>query len=122
MCRVRLLVASVVLICTPLHAAAGQQEAFVREVQNLAQAAIQHKSSDINEAARRLSETLGVWDRALKDQESRVRREIDVALPQRQLQLHVELGLAYRVRGRLGDALREFDAAADLQPTSSDVQ
>jgi tetratricopeptide (TPR) repeat protein len=33
----------------------------------------------------------------------------------------VELGVAYRARGRLSDALRQFDAAAKLQP-SSDLQ
>ena len=42
----------------------------------------------------------------------RSRRESDRRPAQRAYQLHVELGVAYRARGPLADALREFDAAA----------
>ena len=34
----------------------------------------------------------------------------------------MELGVAYRARGRVADALREFEAALALQPSGSDVQ
>src|SRR5262249_8218542 len=41
---------------------------------------------------------------------------------ERAYQLHVQLGVTYRVRGRLVDALREFDEAAALKPSASDLQ
>jgi tetratricopeptide (TPR) repeat protein len=37
-------------------------------------------------------------------------------------QRHVELGLVYRRRGRLPEALAQFEAAAALRPNASDVQ
>ena len=62
------------------------------------------------------------WDRNIKALEVRAERESAGAPDSRVYQLHVELGVAYRVRGRLADALREFDTAAALRPSSSDLQ
>jgi tetratricopeptide (TPR) repeat protein len=61
------------------------------------------------------------WDRNIRALEVRV-GEIRGVPDQRVYQLHVELGVAYRVRGRMADALREFDAAVALRPSSSDLQ
>jgi tetratricopeptide (TPR) repeat protein len=69
----------------------------------------------------RMKTALAEWDRAIKMLESRVAREVRDAGDARAFQLRVELGLAYRQRGRLEDALREFDAAATAQPRASDV-
>jgi tetratricopeptide (TPR) repeat protein len=54
--------------------------------------------------------------------EHRVDREIADASAARAYQLHLELAVTYRARGRLADALREFDAASALQPSRSDLQ
>ena len=72
-------------------------------------------------ALARMKAAVGEWDRGIKALESRVAREVRDASDARAFQLHVELGLAYRQRGRLDDALREFDAAAAAQPGASDV-
>jgi tetratricopeptide (TPR) repeat protein len=69
----------------------------------------------------RMRTALAEWDRAIKTLESRVGRELRDARDERAFQLRVELGLAYRQRGRLGDALQAFDAAAAAQPGASDV-
>ena len=62
------------------------------------------------------------WDRRIGALEAARDREIPGAPAQRAYQLHVELGVAYRARGRGADALREFDAAVALRPSASDVQ
>ena len=97
----------------------------MQAVRELAEAAGQPepaRSNDIRAAATRMGTALAEWDRNIGALEARVDREIRGASDQRAYQLHVELGVAYRARGRLADALREFDAAVALQPSASDVQ
>lgn len=103
----------------------AQLEKFVQAVAALAQATRQSepsRSTDIRIAATRMGTALVEWDRNIRVLEARVERESRVAPDDRAYQLHVELGVAYRVRGRLADALREFDTAAALRPSSSDLQ
>lgn len=103
----------------------AQLEAFVQAVRGLADAAGQTepaRSTDIRSAADRMAAALAEWDRNISALEARVRRESAGAANDRTYRLHLELGLAYRVRGRVADALREFDAAAALRPSSSDLQ
>ena len=57
------------------------------------------------------------------DQEARAGRELAAATRASRFQLQLELAVAYRARGRLSDALREFDAAVDqLAAPSADVR
>jgi tetratricopeptide (TPR) repeat protein len=106
----------------------AQLEAFVQAVRGLVDAAGQTepaRSTDIRSAAGRMAAALAEWDRnisALEAQVARVSRESSGAPNDATYRLHVELGVAYRVRGRVADALREFDAAAALRPSSSDLQ
>jgi tetratricopeptide (TPR) repeat protein len=72
-------------------------------------------------ALARMRAALTEWDRSIGGLESRNALELRGASDERAFQLRVELGLAYRQRGRLADALREFDAAAALQRNASDV-
>jgi tetratricopeptide (TPR) repeat protein len=103
----------------------AQLEAFVQAVRGLADAAGQTepaRSTDIRSAAGRMAAALAEWDRNISALEARVSRESAGAPNDGTYRLHVELGVAYRVRGRVADALREFDAAAALRPSSSDLQ
>src|SRR5436190_1585637 len=114
--------AALTLRPVPAHA---QLEAFVQAVRGLADAAGQTepaRSTGILSAADRMAPALAEWDRNIKALESRVSRETARAINDGTYRLHVELGVAYRVRGRVADALREFDTAAALRPSSSDVQ
>jgi Flp pilus assembly protein TadD len=102
----------------------AQLDIFARAVHQLAEATEQPEPSRINEiraAADRMGTALVEWDRRIRALEARVDREIASASDQRAHQLHVELGVTYRARGRIADALREFDAAAELQPSASDL-
>jgi tetratricopeptide (TPR) repeat protein len=104
-------------------AAHAQLETFVAGVRELAEAngrAEPSRLMGIRAAADRMGMALVAWDRNISALESRVRREIATAPAERVYQLHVELGVTYRARGRTADALREFDAAIALRP-SSDV-
>lgn len=109
----------------------AQLEAFVQAVRGLVDAAGQTepaRSTNIRSAADRMATALAEWDRNISALEARVARvspggNVSAGAPNDgTYRLHVELGVAYRVRGRLSDALREFDAAARLRPSSSDLQ
>jgi tetratricopeptide (TPR) repeat protein len=105
--------------------ARAQLETFVQAVRELAEASRQaepSRSAGIHTAADRIGPALAEWDRRIDRLKARNDRELD-RTPAAELayQLHVELGVTYRTRGRLADALREFDAAAAIRP-SSDIQ
>jgi tetratricopeptide (TPR) repeat protein len=103
----------------------AQLETFAQEVRELADASGQSEPSrsvKIHAAADRLGPALAEWDRRIAALRARSDGEFAGApTAARAYQLHVELGVAYRARGRMADALREFDAAAGIRP-SSDVQ
>jgi tetratricopeptide (TPR) repeat protein len=97
----------------------AQLEKFVQAVAELAQATRQSepsRSKDVRIAAARMETALVEWDRNIRALEVRAERERAGAPDLVVYQLHVELGVASRV-----DALREFDTAAALRP-SSDLQ
>ncbi len=103
----------------------AQLEAFVQAVRQLAEATQQSeslRSMAVRAAASRMGTALAGWDRNIGALEARVAREIPGAPDQRAYELHVQLGVTYRARGRSGDALREFDAAVAIKPSSSDLQ
>jgi tetratricopeptide (TPR) repeat protein len=109
----------------PPSTADAQLETFVQALRELAEAAAQPettRSNDIHIAATRMGTALAEWDRNISALEAQVQREIPGASNPRAYQLHVQLGVTYRTRGRLADALREFDMAVVLQPSASDVQ
>src|SRR5215831_14316112 len=107
---------------SPAHA---QLETFVQVVHELADASRltePSRSAAIHVAAERLGPALAEWDRRIDALKARADRGLAGAPSAEQAyQLHVELGVAYRARGRRADALREFDAAAGIR-ASSDLQ
>jgi tetratricopeptide (TPR) repeat protein len=97
---------------------------FVQAVRELAEANGQAGPARVKRiltAADHLGTALVEWDRRVSALRAQAEREIAGAPARRAYELHVELGVAYRTRGRLAESLREFDAAVALQP-SSDVQ
>ena len=69
-----------------------------------------------------MSAALAAWDREIEAAESELRRTPANAPPSIVAGRHVSLGRTYADRGRLADALAEFDAAGRLAPTRADVQ
>jgi len=107
---------------SPAHA---QLETFVQVVHELADASRltePSRSAAIHAAADRLGAALAEWDRRIDALKAKADREpAGAPAAEQAYQLHVELGVAYRARGRRADALREFDAAAVIR-ASSDLQ
>jgi len=101
----------------------AQPERFVDAVRELATSA----SVDVGRRAPiaplvdRMAAALAEWDRDINALRTRTGAELQGASDQRAFQLYVELGLAYRRRGAMADALREFDAAAARMPRASDI-
>lgn len=103
--------------------ASAQRARFLEALRSVAAAAAPDRpdgAATVREAAGRMRAALTVWDRSIAAMESRVAD--DGATGTAAFQSHVQLGVAYRTRGRVGDALREFDTALALQPSSSDLQ
>jgi tetratricopeptide (TPR) repeat protein len=118
-----LVVVGLLLFVAP-SAANAQVERAAEALQMLVTAASQPDSSRperIRESATALNNALADWDRAIETLAARTGRDLTTAAPRRAFQLHVELGLVYRMRGRLSDALREFDAAVALDSQVSDL-
>ena len=111
---------SLVLVAAPCDA---QPQRFVDAVRELAASAgiDPRQRAPIAPMVDHMASTLSEWDRSLEDLRGRTAAELHEASPQRAFQMHVELGLAYRRRGRFADALSQFEAAAALRPEASDV-
>jgi tetratricopeptide (TPR) repeat protein len=123
---VRILLSAVIASLTLASSLAeAQVETFVQSVRELAAAAQMaepSRSTDIRAAASRMAIALVEWDRRVAALEARAVREMAGASDERAYQLHVELGVTYRTRGRTSEALRELDAAIAHRPDASDLQ
>jgi tetratricopeptide (TPR) repeat protein len=71
-----------------------------------------HVRTALDTAARALAE----WDRFLRESEETVSSRLPTASLQNALEMHTTMGALYLERGRLGDALREFQAASRIAP------
>lgn len=85
----------------------AQESTFLSVVRDLATT-----RGSLSVAHDRMAAALAEWDRQIGS----LQTQSDT------FQRHVDLGLMYRRRGRLEESLRQFDAAAALQPGASDVQ
>ena len=121
--RLVLLLGSLVLLC-PVRSHAQVKDSFVQALVQFANAA----SGDLNDngaalagAIDAMAQGLAVWDAALVRMESGFASEIGSAPPPIAARMRTALGAAYLERGRLDDALKQFDAAASLDPAFADV-
>jgi tetratricopeptide (TPR) repeat protein len=89
------------------HPVAAQESALLAAILDLAA-----KPEQLPATRARFIAALREWDREI----AVLRTRADT------FQRHVELGLVYRRRGRLPEALAQFEAAASLRPNASDVQ
>jgi tetratricopeptide (TPR) repeat protein len=64
-----------------------------------------------------MTTALAAWDREIRDAEGQLRPRLQGADAPTALQVHAILGSLYLDRGRLGDALREFEADIGIDPT-----
>jgi tetratricopeptide (TPR) repeat protein len=114
----------VLAVASPLPADA-QQTAFLQGLSELT-AAFEGTYGDegtrIEAALDRMSAALAAWDREIEAAESELRATPATASPSLVVERHISLGRMYADRGRLVDALTEFEAAGRLAPTRADVQ
>jgi tetratricopeptide (TPR) repeat protein len=103
----------------------AQLETFAQAVRDLTVASGQSEPSrsvGIHAAVDRLAPALAEWDRRIDALKVQADGELAGSpTAEHAFQRHVELGVAYRARGRMAEAVREFDAASRIRP-SSDVQ
>ena len=115
---------AVLAVALPLPAEA-QQSVFVQALSELT-SAIEGTYGDegarVGPAIDRMSAALTEWDREIEAAETGLRTALREATPSSGVfERRVSLGRMYAERGRLADALSEFDAANRLQPQRADV-
>lgn len=106
-------------------AAHAQPQAFgnaVRELATAAASGMPLPGDTLRGIAERMATALAGWNREVSALEARVARELTAATPAAAGQLHVELGQAYLSRGRIDDAVKEFNAALAAQRSVSDLE
>jgi tetratricopeptide (TPR) repeat protein len=99
----------------------AQPAEFVQAVRALASASTQSESAraeGVRAATAQMQSALREWDRRLEAMQERVERSAPASAAERARALHIELGLALRTRGRFDGALRQFEAALAIQPSS----
>ena len=118
-----LLCATLVLFC-PVHSYAQVKDGFVQaliEFANAANGDVTDNGAALTAAIDAMAQGLAAWDAALTRMESGLASEIGAAPPPVAARMRTALGAAYLERGRLDDALKQFDAAATLDPQFADV-
>jgi tetratricopeptide (TPR) repeat protein len=99
--------------------AAAQRDAFLTAFVQFYQAlrgAYGDEGSRLTAQLERMTVALEAWDREVRDAERQLRSRLEGADVQTTLQVHAVLAALYLDRGRLGDALREFEAAIAIDP------
>ncbi|MBI4519527.1 MAG: hypothetical protein HY701_01715, partial [Gemmatimonadetes bacterium] len=94
----------------------GFLAAFVRFYQAL-RGAYGDEGSELAAQLETMTAALAGWDREIRDAESQLRPRLKGADAQTALQVHAILASLYLDRGRLDDALREFEADIAVDPT-----
>jgi tetratricopeptide (TPR) repeat protein len=121
---------SIVLFCTtvillcPVRSHAQVKDSFVQALLEFADAAnrdVTDNGAALNAAIDAMAQGLAAWDAALARMESGLASEVGAAPPPIAARMRTALGAAYLERGRLADALKQFDAASALDPQLADV-
>jgi len=117
------LCAAAVLIC-PLRAHAQVKDSFVQalvQFVNAANGVFGDEGPTLIASIDAMAEGLAQWDAAIGRMESGLGAEIGAASPPMAARMRTSLGAAYLERGRLDDALAQFDTAAKLDPMFGEV-
>jgi len=120
MSRVHLaLLLAVLFLFLPARAHAQLKDSFAHaliEFANAANAAVDDKGAAVAAAIDAMGQGLAAWDAAQVRMESGLAAEVGSAPPSAAARMRTVLGAAYLERGRLDDALKQFDAAVSLDP------
>jgi tetratricopeptide (TPR) repeat protein len=111
-----LLVVALVVPSTAVAQRDGVLTAFVQFYQ-AARGAYGDEGAQLVAQLETMARALAVWDREIRDAESQLQPRLQGADVQTALQVHAILASLYLDRGRLDDALREFEAAISIDPT-----
>jgi tetratricopeptide (TPR) repeat protein len=117
--RLRVLSLLLVALVVPSPAAAqrdGVLAAFVQFYQTL-RGAYGDEGPQLAAQLETMASALAAWDSEIRDAESQLRPRLKGADVQTALQVHAILASLYLDRGRLEEALREFEAAIGIDPT-----
>ncbi len=119
MSRVQLaLLLAGVLLVWPAHASAQLKDSFAHALVEFANAAnTDDNGAAMTAAIEAMAQGLAAWDAALTRTESGLAAEVGSAPPSAAARMRTVLGAAYLERGRLDDALKQFDAAVLLDPS-----
>jgi tetratricopeptide (TPR) repeat protein len=112
-----------VLLC-PAPSHAQVKDSFAQALVQFANAAtgdLNDNGASLTSAVDAMAQGLAEWDAALVRMESGFGSEIASAPPPIAARMRTALGAAYLERGRLDDALKQFQAAASLDPAFADV-
>ena len=104
--------------------AAAQRAPVLRALADLRIALNGTYGDEGGEIARRLddlSAAVANWDRSIRETEQNVRSRLENASPEDAARAHETLGSVYLERGRLADAVTEFEAASRLGPQQSSL-
>jgi len=118
-----LLLTAFVLLC-PVRSHAQVKDSFVQALVDFANAAngdVSNGGAPLVVAIDAMATGLAEWDSALARMESGLAADVGNAPPPVAARMRTALGAAYLERGRFDDALKQFDAAAPLDPQFADV-
>ena len=112
------------VLLSPVHAHAQVKDSFVQALVEFANAAtgdLDDNGASLARAIDAMAQGLAEWDSALVRMESGLASEMGKAPPPIAARMRTALGAAYLERGRLDDAVKQFDAAVSLDPAFADV-
>jgi hypothetical protein len=111
----RLVLALVIAALVCPRQAAAQRAPVVRGLADLRLAldgTYGDEGADIARRLTELSDAVANWDRSIRETEQNVRSRLEGANPADAARAHETLGSLYLERGRLADAISEFEAAS----------
>jgi tetratricopeptide (TPR) repeat protein len=121
MSRVHLaLFLAVFALCCPARAYAQLKDSFAHaliEFANAANADVDDKGAAVTAAIDAMAQGLAAWDAAQARMEAGLAAEVGSAAPFAAARMRTVLGAAYLERGRVDEALTQFDAAVSLDPS-----
>jgi len=103
----------------PARSHAQLKDSFAQalvEFANAANADVDANGAAVSAALDAMAQGLAAWDAAQVRMESGLAAEVGTAPPSAAARMRTVLGAAYLERGRLDDALKQFDAAVSLDP------
>ena len=123
-CRSLLIACTTAVVCCPSSSHAQVKDAFVENLATLvglAQGQYGDEGRSLVASIDTLAAALAQWDRGIAGVESGLAAEISGAPPELAARMRATLGAAYLERGRVDEALAQFDIAVRLDPGFADA-